>query len=122
MFDYACLRHIAIEEVQNYGKIVCIKNIFENGCWMDAYLLSYPLDPSLALSYKNHQKSLAYFSHSAPLILFFLLKEVKRGGAWHNAPLNMLLPRSLRLGACERIISLLKGGLHVYKRRSGYCG
>ena len=26
-------RLIAIEEVQNYGKIVHIKNIFENGWW-----------------------------------------------------------------------------------------
>ena len=30
-----------------------------------------PLDPPLAISYRNHQKSLAYFSHLAPLILFF---------------------------------------------------
>ena len=27
-----------------------------------------PLDPPLAISYKNHQNSLAYFSHLAPLI------------------------------------------------------
>ena len=32
---------IAIEEVHNYRKIVCIKNIFENGWWEDAYSLSY---------------------------------------------------------------------------------
>ena len=32
-----------------------------------------------------------------------------------------LLPISLRLGACEQIISSFKEGLHVYKRRSGYC-
>ena len=30
-----------------------------------------PLDSSLAISYRNHRKSLAYFSHLAPLILFF---------------------------------------------------
>ena len=29
----------------------------------------------LALNYKNHQESLAYFSHLAPLILFFLTKR-----------------------------------------------
>ena len=29
------------------------------------------LDPPLAISYGNHQKSLVYFSHLAPLILFF---------------------------------------------------
>ena len=28
-----------------------------------------PVGPPLAISYKNHQKSLAYFSHLAPLIL-----------------------------------------------------
>ena len=34
----------------------------------------------LAISYRKHQKSLAYFSHWAPLILFFLLNgRVKRG-------------------------------------------
>ena len=29
----------------------------------------------LAISYKNHQKSLAYFSHLAPLVLFFFTKR-----------------------------------------------
>ena len=29
------------------------------------------LDTSQAISYKNHQKSLAYFSHLAPLTLLF---------------------------------------------------
>ena len=28
-----------------------------------------PIGPPLAISYGNHQKSLAYFSHLAPLIL-----------------------------------------------------
>ena len=40
-----------------------------------------PHPTSLAISYRNHQKSLVYFSHLAPLILFFLLKgKVKKGG------------------------------------------
>ena len=30
-----------------------------------------PLDPPLAISYRNHQKSLAYFSHSTPLVVLF---------------------------------------------------
>ena len=39
-----------------------------------------PLDPPLAISYRNHQKSLAYFSHLAQLVLFFFTKRlVKRG-------------------------------------------
>ena len=37
-------RLIAIEEVRNYGKIVYIKNIFENGWWEDAYTSFYPLE------------------------------------------------------------------------------
>ena len=47
-----------------------------------------PLDPLLAISYKNHQKNLEYFSHLAPLILFFTKKQSQkgRGGGWHNAP------------------------------------
>ena len=36
------VRLIAIEEVRNYGKIVCMKNLFENGWWEDAYPSSYP--------------------------------------------------------------------------------
>ena len=43
-----------------------------------------------AISYRNHQKSLAYFSHLAPLILFFFTKRQSQkkegGGAWHNGP------------------------------------
>ena len=53
-----------------------------------------PLYPHLTISYRNYQKSLAYFSHLAPLILFFLLKgRVKRRGAWPNdsPPISMLL-------------------------------
>ena len=33
---------------------------------------SNPLDPPLAISYRNHQKSLAHFSHLAALILLIL--------------------------------------------------
>ena len=42
-----------------------------------------PLDPPLAVIY--HQKSLAYFSHLTPLVLFFLVKgRVKREGGEHG--------------------------------------
>ena len=45
IFDYANMRAedvrlIANEEIRNYGKIVYIKNIFENGRWEDAYFSS----------------------------------------------------------------------------------
>ena len=46
-----------------------------------------PLYPPLAVSCRNHQKSLAYFSHLAPLILFFLLKgRIKKGGHGPTVP------------------------------------
>ena len=80
------VRLIAIEEVQNYGKIVYIKNVFENGWWRMHAPRPTPLDPPLAISYRNHQKGLAYFSHLAPLILlFFTKKRCQKGGrAWPN--------------------------------------
>ena len=46
-----------------------------------------PLDPPLAISYGKHQKSLAYFSHLAPLVLFFFTKrQSKTGGRGAMAP------------------------------------
>ena len=46
-----------------------------------------PLDLPLAISYRSHQKSLAYFGHLAPLILFFLLKgRVKTEGGMALRP------------------------------------
>ena len=74
---YACLRLIAIEEVRNYGKIVSMKNVFENGWWEDAYPSSFP---PLVICCRNHQKSLVYFSHLAPLFLFFFTKKQSQKG------------------------------------------
>ena len=55
----------------------------------------------LAMSYRNHRKSLAYFRYFAPSVLFFFTKkQSQKGGAWHNAPLNRLLHRrKLRIDA-----------------------
>ena len=39
-----------------------------------------PPDPPLAISYKNHEISPAYFSHSAPLILLFFTKRQSQKG------------------------------------------
>ena len=48
------------------------------------------LDPPLATSYRNHQKSLAYFSHLAPSILLcFTKRQSQKGGPRHNV--NTLL-------------------------------
>ena len=48
--------------------------------WPAGGCIAYPhpttsLDPPLAISYKNHQKSVVYFSHLAPLILLFFTKR-----------------------------------------------
>ena len=51
------------------------------------------LDLPLTISYRNHQNSLVYFSHLAPLILFFFTKKQSQKGGGHRAmpPLNTLL-------------------------------
>ena len=55
---------------------------------------STPLDPPLVIGYRNHQKSLAHFSHLAPLVLFFFTKRPSQNeGAMAQwpPPLNTLL-------------------------------
>ena len=111
--NYACWRRAyRYQTGSKLQKIVCMKNIFENGWWEDAYPSSYPLDPPLAISYEKYQKSLAYFRHLAPIVSFLFTKRQSQKGRHGTMPpfLNMLLPRSLRLGACERIINPFKGG------------
>ena len=39
-----------------------------------------PLDSPLAISYRNHQKNLAYFSQLALLALFLFIKRQRQGG------------------------------------------
>ena len=46
-----------------------------------------PLDPSLAISYRNHQESLTYFSHLAPLLLFFFTKKHSQKGGGRGTTL-----------------------------------
>ena len=48
-------RLIAIEEVRNYGKNACIKNIFKNEWWEDANPSSYP--PESAPGHKLRKPS-----------------------------------------------------------------
>ena len=44
-----------------------------------------PHPTPLAISYRNHHKSLAYFSHLAPLILFFFTKrQSQKEGVGHG--------------------------------------
>ena len=48
-----------------------------------------PYRTPLAISYRNHQKSLAYFSHLAPLILFFFTKkQSQKGGHGSMLPIS----------------------------------
>ena len=46
-----------------------------------------PLEPPLAISYRNHKKSLAYSSHLlAPLLLFFFTKRQSQKGGIAQCP------------------------------------
>ena len=57
-----------------------------------------PHPTPLAISYRKHQKSLAYFSHLAPLVLlFFTERQSQKGGPWPTLypPLNELLTQDL---------------------------
>ena len=61
-----------------------------------------PLDSPLAISYRNHPKNLAYFSHLAPLVLFSFTKRQSQkggGGEGHGTmapPLNTFLKAVFR--------------------------
>ena len=73
------------------------------------------LYPPKAISYRNHQKSLAYFSHLAPLILFFLLKgRVKRGNHGTMLP----LPPKYAPGSANTIQRFRK---YTVKSENLYC-
>ena len=79
IFDYACLslRFIAIKEVRNYRKLYTSKTLLKmvGGKMHTSHPGPTPLDPPLTISYRNHQKSLTYFSNLAPLVLFFFTKR-----------------------------------------------
>ena len=63
-----------------------------------------PLDPPLAISYRNHQKSMAYFSHLGTIsIVFFTKKQSQKGGHGPIPPLNTLLPSSYLLDSPRAI-------------------
>ena len=89
IFDYACVMLIAIEEVRNYGKIVCIKNILKMvGVRMHTYPASYP--PGSAPGHKQQKPSkesgMFQCLGTVNFVLLLLKGTVKwGGGAWHNA-------------------------------------
>ena len=56
------------------------------------------LDPPLVISYRNHQKSLAYFSPLASLVLFFFIKKAEsKGGTMAQCP-----PKYVPAGTCHK--------------------
>ena len=74
-----------------------------------------PLDPPLAICYRNHQMSLAYFSDLAPLNLFYFTERQSQkggGGAWPNGP-SKYAPAyvcSISIGiGCENVKQELRG-------------
>ena len=72
--------------------------MFENGWWEYTYPHPTPLDLPLSISYKNHPKNLAYFSHLAPLVLFLFTKS--SGG--HSLLFEVTkLPLQLRVKNCD---------------------
>ena len=73
IFNYACLRLIAIEGIRNYKKIVCIKNIFENDWWEDAYPLSYPFGFAPGHKLQKPPKELGIFQSlgTISIVLFY---------------------------------------------------
>ena len=76
------VRLMAMEEVRNYGKTF-LK--------MAGGRMHTPHSTYLAISYKNHQKSVAYFSQLAPLILlFFTEMQNQKGSHGTMLPLNTL--------------------------------
>ena len=57
----------------------------------------HTLHSTLVISYINHQKSLACFSHLTPFALYFFTKRPsQKRGPWHNAPLNTLLCQTIQ--------------------------
>ena len=71
---------IAIEEVRNYGKVVYIKSIFENGWWEDDYPSSYlsGLSPGHKLQ-KPSEESDVFQSLGTISIVLFTKKQSQKG-------------------------------------------
>ena len=55
------VRLIVIEEARNYEIILCIKSIFENGWWGDAYPSSYTPDSATGHTLQKPSKESGIF-------------------------------------------------------------
>ena len=88
IFDYTCLRRKAY----CYGrgsklcKTVCTKTLMKMAGGRMYTPHPIPQDLPEAISCRNHQKSLAYFNHLTPFVLFLFTKKQSQrgGGAWHK--------------------------------------
>ena len=76
-----------------------------------------PLNPSLAVSYRNHQKSLAYFNHLVPLVLFFFSKKHRQQGGLGTMPAVPLGQTSIwLLWLLVNVVMLAAGKLEFIKQ------
>ena len=85
IFNYACLKRKAYSYrivSKLYKKLLYASKTFLKMAGERIHIPHPPpMDPPwpMAISYRNHQKNLAHFSHLAPLVLFVLLKDsIKR--------------------------------------------
>ena len=71
----------------NYGKIIYIKSIFENGWWKNAYPSSYPPGSAPGHKLQKPSKESGIFQSLGTInfVLFLLKSRVKRR-AWSHAP------------------------------------
>ena len=82
------IRLIAIEEAGNYGKIVYIKNIFENGWWENAYPSSYPPGsaPGHKLQKPSNESGIFQYLRTINFVLIYQKAKSKRGGGHGTMP------------------------------------
>ena len=66
------VRLIVIEKVQKYGKVVFIKNMFENGCW--GFHPSPPLPPGFAPAHTDNNVS--YHYSNQPVWLQYDVRQI----------------------------------------------
>ena len=76
-----CVRLIATEEAQNYGKIVglYITNILHDGWWGNAIASSYPPGSAPGHTLQKPWKESGIFQSSL-ILLFFTKRQIKRRG------------------------------------------
>ena len=71
-----------------------------------------PLDPPLAISYKSHQKSLAYFSSLSPLVFFTKRQSQKEEGGMAQCLTPKYVPGAMSL-VIDQMKTVVEGVLRV---------